>query len=250
MKTAYILTCKDLKRILPLAAVWLVVIFAYLFNEASPTSSTQERLAIGLTITVYAAGMCILSLIVHDAPACGTSAFWMTRPISGAQLFINKLVVVLLVCFLMPALVLVFAKIIGLVDIPWFTVTASSHWRTLIEDVLLPLLVLVLFLMIFASLTQNLVQYFLLIFGVFAASMIFTMSLDAIRASYLDQIPQYPQYRNIQEWTGTIVLFAGPLFIIHHQYTRRNRILTALLTMLLALVMFGITEFWPTIPKP
>ena len=238
MKTTCILTCKDLRRLLPFAIIWLVLIFVF-FANSTAVSKTHQQLQVYLTFAAYAAGVFLISLIVHESPLSGTKEFWMTRPISGPQLFASKLFIVVLMCVLMPTLILALAKITGLANNPWITQTPRGP-MTVIGH--LPVLLgLALFFMLLASLTQNLVQYIFLILGLFMALMILTFSLS--RADFSGQ-KHVIQNQNILEWTTSALFFPGLIFLICNQYTRRNRKVTVILSAFLALLIFGLWHFW------
>jgi len=241
MKTAYILTCKDLKRLLPFAAAWSVLMFISHAYEPDATNALHRSLLYA-NIAAWCAWVFVISLIVHESPPSGTTEFWMTRPISSLQLLASKFLIVFLLCVLLPVLILAVAKAAGLTCdalINGKEATVFSLFRTLC--------VAAMFFMLLATLTRSLGQYLLLIFGLFMIFSIFTFSLMRIESPGQRHVTQY---RDVLEWMTSALFIFGIIFLIHNQYTRRNRKTTALLSALLALLIFCLWRFWPAIPKP
>jgi len=241
MKTAYILTCKDLKRILPFAAAWSVLLFMS-FACKVDTKDTLFVPMLFASITAWCVWMFSFSIIVHKSTPSGTTEFWMTRPISGFQLFTSKLLTVFLVSVLLPLLMLALLKAAGLtgsLNINGEAPKIISLFQTLVTAAL--------FFMLLASLTQSPGQYFFLICGLFIAMAISQNTF--MRHAFSPGQRHAIQHLDILEWTTTILYFPGLLFIIYNQYARRNRKTTALLSALLALLIFCLWQFWPAIPK-
>jgi len=239
MKTAYILTRKDLQRLVPFVALWAMAIFIYYAFPLPIVWSNRMSLPQFLPIIVAGAGITLISFIIHNNPPAGTTEFWMTRPVSGLQLLANKFLVVFLLCVLVPMLIHALAKMTG-----WY-----ARMNDTVFTMFGPLCAAALFFMLLASLTKNMRQYLSAIFGLFIASMIYVM-FDLHRTGFSEaRQPVHIQYSNVLEWTTSILYFSGLIFIIYNQYTRRNRKITVILSALLALLIFCLWKFWPTVPK-
>ena len=115
MRTMRVLLFRDLRRyaiMLP-AFVAVVIVIQYIFPLIPLFSGDPSDSWNGLM-----SGWAVFGMgVVFDAPPHGTSEFWMTRPISGANLAISKLAIAILYGVLMPVLMLAVAHKFGLVSI-------------------------------------------------------------------------------------------------------------------------------------
>jgi hypothetical protein len=181
----------------------------------------------------------LLGFIVHDALPFGSSEFWMTRPISGGQLFTAKVICIAILCICMPVLALAAAKMLGLVQ------GVQGHPFVLL---MFPkLFVFALGLMVVASLTRNTLQYLLSLFFMIFGAGLLTIKYATRIKPYLEKhtVMQHP---NLFEWTIVTMALLGLLFIIYRQYTKRNRIATLASCVALGIVLLGIWKMWPVIP--
>ena len=217
-----------------------MAISAYLIHKPAylPRIGTFAPQYLLLAILGFAL-IAVISFIVHNNPPSGTTEFWMTRPITGGQLFANKFVVVFLVCVLMPVATLQLLSIIGLTGN-----ASSSHSHVIVNIAQADMLVGFLCLMLIASLTKNMKEYAAFIFCIF---IIFTISLFPLARPASQAKKQAIQYSNALDWTLAGLAIAGLFFVIYNQYTRRNRKITVLLSALLALVLYGIWRLWPVV---
>jgi ABC-type transport system involved in multi-copper enzyme maturation permease subunit len=248
MKTIQTLIYKDLRRFWPHALTLLALLLIYLVYLPRIEHIQPKQLNILfflLPMAVFAIWIFSISTIVHESPPTGTTEFWMTRPISGARLFVSKYITLALFFALMPALVLVASRMLGLlepraVSLETFAGTLSGF------------LVFTLCIMLLATLTRNATQLFFCI-AIIAVGF-FTAIILIIGFSHSPQPPHPPKpiLQNIElfGWLMSSLTIAGLTAIIHTQYTRRSKPLTISATALLALLLFAIYHLWPTTPKP
>lgn len=244
MKTIRTLVCRDFRRTWPLGAVWAVlsfVFFAYHYRTAHEGSFIFYQY---FPILIWGMWIVLLGFIVHDAPPFGSSEFWMTRPISGRQLFTAKLIGILMFCVCLPVLTIVPAKILGLVQNEWIRDTRAF---TSILLALPRLLVISLALMAVASMTRNTLQYLLSLFLTGFGFAIYT--LHAVGTKPLPEKRTVMQYPNVFECTMVGLAIIGLLFIIYRQYSQKNRIMTLVSCVALGIILFGIWQLWPTVPR-
>jgi ABC-type transport system involved in multi-copper enzyme maturation permease subunit len=114
MKLVWHIVTKDVRRIwLPLA-FWAVVITAKhvvdwkLLTTVKPDVNWSEQMKLVATL-LFALKLIIgyaltAALVTEDSPI-GTTAFWMTRPISGWRLLVGKFVACALLLIIFPLLV-------------------------------------------------------------------------------------------------------------------------------------------------
>lgn len=64
-----------------------------LWTEAGVSRSFGSILAVGrgLFVLEFVAGLALVPLVIHGDPVVGTTAFWMTRPVSGTRMLGAKL---------------------------------------------------------------------------------------------------------------------------------------------------------------
>ncbi|MDF9827480.1 ABC-type transport system involved in multi-copper enzyme maturation permease subunit [Ereboglobus sp. PH5-10] len=228
---------RDLRRFALLILLWMVAAFIYFAHNFLDGAGMHMVFLGSLTWVMWVS---FVSLIVHDAPPSGTSEFWMTRPVSGAQLFLSKFIVVVLFCAIAPILSLSMAKICGFVGNGWFHDAKNAQAIVLLFP---QLLVIALALMLVASLTRNTLQYivslFLTGFGVTLLSAL------APRQTALSSMSRL-QYSDLLKWLLAAVATAGMVAIIYNQYKHRNRLATIGLAILLGLTLIGIWQSWPS----
>jgi len=245
MKTIRTLVYKDLRRFWPHALTLLALLllyFAYLPHYERTMPKPLGILFIALPMALFAIWIFSVSFIVHDDPPSGTTEFWMTRPISGAQLFAGKFIILTLFFALMPTLVLTASRMSGLLE-P-HTVTLES-----ITGIFSGFLIFTLCMMLLATLTRNSTQ---LVFSVVIIAVgFFTIMIFSFTPSDYSCKPK-TILKNIELFGRVMscLTIIGLTAIIHNQYLRRNRIITLAATALLALLLLTIWQFWPAIPKP
>jgi len=87
---------KDVRRHAPWLLAWAAVCILPLVALGIPADSISSRLAVNtiapaVRVLLFAV---LVALVVHEDPVVGSTAFWMTRPISGRALLAGKLVFV------------------------------------------------------------------------------------------------------------------------------------------------------------
>jgi hypothetical protein len=229
--------CKDVRRFWPLFSGVLIVLFVFFAYQPQFRSREYRLVFQFFPILAWGAWGLLIACIIHDAPPPGSSEFWMTRPVSGTQLFAAKLAVIVLLCVFAPVLELATAKIPGLT---W------NDWQAVIF-MFARLPAVALGLAALASVTRNAPQYVLGIFGAwfgFAPYTLYSVQTKP-RAPRALVMP----YRDALEWTLLAAFITGMIFIIHRQYTRRNRLATLGACALPGVLLFGIWNLWPTVPR-
>ncbi|MDR1009537.1 MAG: hypothetical protein LBM04_00100 [Opitutaceae bacterium] len=247
MNTIQTLLLRDLRRAWPLAGAWMI--FAFVFF-AYPTEVFRSKFFLFyefFPIIVWGTWTVLLGFIVHDALPSGSSEFWMTRPISGRQLFAAKMICIVILCVCLPVLVMAAAKMLGLVLWQWLL---DAEWHLSVLLIFPRLFMIALSLMVVASLTRNTLQYLLSLFFIGFGAILLT-------AKYITRITRITPYSekhtamqhpNLFEWTIVTMALLGLLFIIYRQYTKRNRIATLASCVALGIVLLGIWKMWPVIP--
>ena len=243
MNTIRTLLLRDFRRLLPHALIMLAILLAYFFylpRSGHFTNSWEMRaLFFLLPAALFATWLFVMSLMIHDAPPAGTTEFWMTRPISGAQLFAGKFIILAVYFALMPSLALIAGATFGLIKPD--TVTLATFISAFSNFLLLALC-----MMLLASLTRNSTQFvFTIIVIIFCFILFMVLAADILRSPEI-----FRQNPKLFIWVLKGVSIAGLTAIIHTQYVRRRRVVTATASALLALLLLGIWQLWPTIPKP
>ncbi len=102
MKTAFHVFRKDVRRLRFWLVLWLALVAAPLVLRAIPEMGfpfmfSRAMLATGVSLATVILFAVVITLVVHEDPATGSSAFWLTRPISPTSLWAAKLLFVFLV---------------------------------------------------------------------------------------------------------------------------------------------------------
>jgi len=245
MKTIRTLVYKDLRRFWPHALTLLALLllyFAYLPHFEHTNLKKSDLLLAVLPMAIFATWIFSVSFIVHDAPPSGTTEFWMTRPISGAQLFVSKYITLLVLFALIPTLVMVVARMSGLLGHRTMTLQIIAGMFSMY-------LLFTLCIMLLATLTRNSTQ---LVFSVVIIAVgFFAIVIFSFTPSDYSCKPK-TILQNIELFGRVMssLTIAGLTAIIYNQYLRRNRIITLAATALLALLLLALWHLWPTIPKP
>jgi hypothetical protein len=249
MKTIHTLLRKDLPRLWPFIITWLImasISVCYLHNThtAVLAKAIFPLPPLVMIMIPWLALTAVVSFIVHDSPPSGTTEFWMTRPISGRQLFASKFIVVFLICVLMPVLAYRILRAVMLTS-----ETGAINIQMTLNYTEIGILIFMLCLMLIASLTQNMMQYIFAIFGI-----IFVISLTAFTRTTVifssfgkESAGQHPRHPDALKWTLIALSITGLVFLIYNQYTRRRRMVTIIFSVLLASVLHVIWRLWPLV---
>ena len=242
---------RDLRLLLPLAAWWVVSVLQPLLISVSPRLPSSPP-AIEMMSGGFLGGLAwllaaldlgllvlIVSQLVQRDSTVGTTAFWLSRPISRARLLAGKSLFLLLAVIL-PTVVLQFLMLL------FNGVTLNDAVRSAPQIVVLQLLVLSA-LMMLACLTPNLSR--MLFLGVIAA-----VGLAIVQYTLRLPLPRNRWDRSLDDSAVigfSLFLLAVALAVVGHQYlarrTRRSLILASsvLPGMILFLTLWP-WDFWPT----
>ena len=210
MKTIRVLFLRDLRRFaLASIIIWpiLVIIPHVLWGSA-----------LGYDGGTIGALFVFTTFLVFEAPLHGSSEFWMTRPISGVQLFATKLGIVILCGVLLPTLVMAVSREQGMTMRSEFQSNASSF---------LTFFTIGLIAMLIASLSAKpwhiflgMVLFWLIIFIV----MLLTMPALIHAANLFHPETGRAHSRHTALWWMLVgLLDAGVFFITLRQYATRDR---------------------------
>ena len=213
---------RDLRLLLPLAGWWSVSILQALLISVSPRLPSSPP-AIEMMSGVFLGGLAwllaaldlgllvlIVSQLAQRDSTVGTTAFWLSRPISGARLLAGKSLFLLLAVML-PTVVVQFLMLL------FSGVTLYDAVRSAPQIVVLQLLVLSA-LMMLACLTSNL------------SRMLFLGVIAAVGLAIVQYTLRLPLLRN--RWDRSLddsavigfslFLLAVALVVVCHQYLARR----------------------------
>jgi hypothetical protein len=255
MKLTWHIVAKDLRRLMGLLALWLAMyvaefaIGARLLSGAvhSVTTFQAYQGVDGILTTLrFAIGYLLVAMLVFEDPLVGNTAFWPTRPISGARLLGAKV----LTC------ALAFGALPVLVCLPWWAYcgygggeilsAAGITLKLQAGSVALGLLI--------ASLTGVLSRYIgwtvLLVIGsvlVFTTLMKHALSANHLYFHGMDQVvsssPDQARF-HLLNW---LALGTCAAVVLHQFLTRRLARSLAILAGILALLAVEVT-WWPIDP--
>lgn len=218
---------RDLRLLLPLVGWWSLLILQVLLISIFPRLPSSPP-AIDNMLGVFLAGLAwllaaldfgllvlIVSQLAQRDSTVGSTAFWLSRPVSGARLLAGKSLFLLLAVIL-PTLV---AQLLMLLS---NGVTLLDAFRSVPQIVVLQLLVLSV-LMMLASLTPNLPR--MLFLGIIAAVGLAIVQY-ALRL-YLTQNRRDLWDRSLEDSAAiglSLFLLAAAVTAVCHQYlTRRTK---------------------------
>ena len=253
MNLTWHIVAKDFRRLRYPIAAWMlayVVQFALgarLLSGAVPNTSSWQSMQVAcqaLSLIQFVVGFMLIPELVLDDPLVGTSAFWPTRPISGARLLGAKLLSCALLFGLLP----------NLVSLPWWLYCGyNGHqvWSAAVDSFGFELAPLALGLLV-ASLSASLSRFIgwsILLFAGLGLSFITLVTPAGTHLFFhgLDQMvgTEVNQARLLQFcW---IAYPAAALVIVHQFLTRRIARSLVLLSCILALLAVDVT-WWPLGP--
>ena len=242
---------RDLRLLLPLAGWWTVSVLQPLLISVSPRLPSSPP-AFEMMSGVFLGGLAwllaaldlgllvlIVSQLAQRDSTVGTTAFWLSRPISGARLLAGKSLFLLLAVIL-PTVAVQFLMLL------FNGVTLYDAVRSAPQIVVLQLLVLSA-LMMLACLTPNLSR--MLFLGVIAA-----VGLAIVQYTLRVPLLRNRWDRSLDDSAAigfSLFLLAVALAVVCHQYlarrTKRSLILASsvLPGMILFLTLWP-WDFWPT----
>ena len=242
---------RDLRLLLPLAGWWTVSVLQPLLLSVSPRLPSSPP-AIEMMLGVFVAGLAwllaaldlgllvlIVSQLVQRDSTVGTTAFWLSRPISGARLLAGKSLFLLLAVIL-PTVAVQFLMLL------FNGVTLYDAVRSAPQIVVLQLLVLSALTML-ACLTPNLSR--MLFLGVIAA-----VGLAIVQYALRLSLFRNDWDRSLEDSAVigfSLFLLAVAVAVVCHQYltrrTKRNMIgASSIFPGLILFMALWPWDFWPT----
>ncbi len=234
MQTMRALLLRDFRRFGPFAAGWFL--FYFFQSVIAQQSWFPESLKPLLIAVVWMSWLFLIAMIIHDARPVGSDEFWMTRPVSGTQLFLEKLAVVILFCVLAPGIMLALAQSLGFEGNGWLWSRGVKAKELSVWGHLFSVLNIALVSMLLATLTRNKIQY---VMALFLSPLLMGLALLPFgRIGKFAPVDRSGLFSVVM----TALTVGGFLFLIHRQYALRNRkktILSCLAFILIALIFMG-----------
>lgn len=244
---------KDLRRsrwLLLVAALlaalraWLVVSPQQLPTINPAASFVHSGLSLLVPFTEIVFFWLFVSLIVHEEPLVGSSAFWLTRPIDRRALLIAKLLTISAVLVGIP--VVVNTVLLAVWSAPVSSIVTADLQLALIRTAWLAVAFIV------ASLTPSTVAYTLATIGALVAlgaGSVITLTLLSVlnqsRGIVRGSLPEPP----VPDDTGWIALYLGialmGLGVVAFQYSTRRQ----WVTLAMGALVLTASVFWlPRVP--
>ncbi|MDI1251140.1 MAG: hypothetical protein PSV13_19920 [Lacunisphaera sp.] len=234
---------KDFRRLwLPLT-LWLVLLLAHtalLAMKADPNASAASYeglyyFANTCGVIVAAVGFILAAWIVMEDSLVDTSAFWVTRPISGARLLAAKALGAFLLLSVLPALVLTPV---------WLGCGFSFReiWLSAVDLALLQGVLSVLAFML-AGLTATSGQFLVRAIGaVIILPVYLTYVLGRFTGAKTGISDGVVESRN---WLVLALFVLTPVALIAHQFLTRRTLRSAALGAVSLLLMLAVALAWP-----
>ena len=217
---------KDLRRLRPLLALWIIVIGAGVALSLSGSANAIEslrtdlllqRLSELMTIVELLLGGLIIAQVVHEEPLVGLSAFWLTRPYDRGALLRAKLLFVFTVLIVLP--LLGDATTMTLMGAGAPALAAAIPWLAL------GYLVATLAMLVIAVLTPSLGALVLTLVGIVTGVSLLTTVMSAL-TNYLSAAPTGYRPPGVPDFTPAIVMLVvflcAGLSVVIYQYRRRR----------------------------
>ena len=251
----------DVRRFKWLIVLWLVVITGAIGSEgllpvidqpitdpwrASPLQAAAGLL--GLTAIVFAA--ILIAVLVHAHPVVGSTAFWMTRPIPPMTLLGSKMLLLVVLFVLVPA-------VLDVVTMAAYHVPATRVASVVVVASLLRLAGVVIIAAL-AAFTSSLAR-----FAVLSAGILVVLALGITTAAWwllwtadadegigvVSAGPSTDNFATGGDASGAIaaVLFAilSGMVLLRWQYARSAFCLTVPFAVLVAVIALFLPELWP-----
>lgn len=249
MKQVWHIVRKDLRRMALPAALWCMLVAARavlpsLAMGRAPADATVFSFWDAMLTLLQAMEICVecllVAALVQEDNVTGTTAWWMTRPISGGQLLVAKGIGGGLLVAVAPAMVL---------SVVWMVMGFSAHeltsavvWCVVVHGLIAGMALGP------AAVAENLVQF---LFGslLLAAAMTPVVSYAEFE-SFLMLSPPPPMVRaSAREWMACVVLL-WPVVLAANQFLTRRRATTAVLLGAGLAVIFGFRLGWSGTSRP
>ena len=198
---------------LQIAAVAVGPVLVGPIAKETDINAGQGAIVMRLAMTVI-----LTALILQRDTAVGTTAFWLTRPISRVAMWASKLASITGWCLLLPS-VLAWGLFVVL------GLSAGSAWQAA-SQLLFEQVLLVAYAIIAASVTATLAHFVVTGLAGFAAAYVLTLTARAWRDALPYITLPWPN-AILQAWSLAVV--GGALAVSAHQYLTRRRARTWLL---------------------
>jgi len=218
-------------------SLWIIVLFLNMVLLA------DRMVDAGNTNTNAVWVLLIISAIWVDSSPVGSTEFWMTRPISGPQLFAAKLTSMIIIYTLPQALVLVLGKVFGIVPNAWLLNTQNT--AAIIPYLFMSFTVMLSFMLamsLAASSTQlnREMSVSLIIMGTYIILLMQILPSKALAV--------FLKNPGMAGWIVMILAASGMLFITYNQYKHRHRIVNVGLAVALVTILCALYAVWPAPP--
>lgn len=243
MRLIWHIVRKDFRRLwLPLT-LWLVLLLAHtalLAMKVGPDASTTayeglHYLANTCSVIVAVVGFILAAWIVMEDSLVDTSAFWVTRPISGARLLAAKGLAAFLLLSVLPALVLT----------PVWLVCGFSFreiWLSAVDLALLQALLSALAFML-AGLTATSGQFLVRAIG---AAIILPVYLTYVLGRFAGSKTGISDgVVGSRFWLVLALIIVTPAVLIAHQFLTRRTLRSAAMGGTSLLLMLVVALAWP-----
>ncbi len=240
MKLAWHIVRKDLFRLRWILLLWVVVLIAALGLATIQSGLDEEtyfpfwiaaNVVVGGILPLIAFGL-VMGLL-HDDPVAEIDAFWITRPISGGELLLAKLIA-LLALALIPVLIAIPFWLNY--DYSWSQVVQAAG-QTLRMDFLLVMLALP-----FAVISGN-ASKFVMNVMVGAGVLLLVVLLLSLGNSRKDA-PGVTALLESKAWLITGLWFVTVLLVTLNQFLRRRTWQSVAVLAIAVAAGFGVAKWW------
>jgi len=233
---------------LPLAAWLVLAVIVALIPCVVPTLAGGDSLLLSslelpIALVTIAYPLALLVLVVHVVqthPVVGSSAFWMTRPISPRTLLASKLVFVGVAAVTVPMIIEIVRMIAH--GVPWRTQLGVALNAAMSHAFLVALI------MLGAAVTATMSRFLLLV-GAVLVSLAVVITVLIVIGSRSAPAPSYVGWSNIPDPTPIIV--QSVLFVLGiggallAQYVMRSRVRTVVVAAVGIAASILASMFWP-----
>ena len=239
---------KDLRRTRVMLAIWLALLalqFALIGSAYKPRDNQMqtfyENIRVIVPLLQALVLIVIVPLVIHEEPLVGTTAFWLTRPISRAALLRSKSLFVLLVLILPPLL----AEMTVLA-----ANGASAHYLALaIPEILLGNLTLIACTAFVAAVTPSFGRFAVLGIALLVGVALLQVALDWLNiVAHLDLnrpgIEDSISLINCRWVVSDAIMIGGGAALLANQYLTRRTFLTFGGAGATALLVLLVCNFW------
>jgi hypothetical protein len=239
MRMATHLLKKDLRRVRWLLAAWAIVLATRSFLSVAAFASAPGDMMVQLVVDSFSLllpllqlvlVLALIPLVVQEEPLVGTTAYWLTRPISGGTLLTAKALFLVIFFVLLP------------VSVETLNLAANGviirHLTLLMPHIFLEYLVYILPLWALAAMTANLAR-FAVIGGISFVAFILAGAVIASAKALTAEGLEWGEVVALGPTTSlglAAILLAFPVATAHQYLTRKTRRSVAMLLGTVVLV--------------